>query len=176
MHNFNVFNSTAATTATIWSITTSRGSQPELVVGQHHQGSFTGRSTTIHTPELTAIAATYHQQDELRLLSDMSTKQLDPFEELATHLTATFDDNDLEQFASASSLSSSDESSQSQPVVGEARSITTIGIPVSRVMSSINDHFYQSLQGIVPVAVLEKIINLSSDQYPAKQGFVSTEK
>ena len=174
MHSFNVFNSTAATTATTSSITTVRGSQPELVVGQHHQGSFAGRSTTVHMPESTAIAATYHQQDELRLSSDMSTTQLDPFEELATHLTATFDDDDPGQFASASSLSPSDESSQ--PVVGEARSITTIGIPVSRVMSSINDHFYQSLQGIVPVAVLERIINLSSDQYPAKQGSVSTDK
>ena len=176
MHSFNVFSSTAATTAATSSTTTVRGSQPELVVGQNHQGSFAGRSTTGHTPESTAITATYHQQDELRLLSIMSTTQLDPFKELATHLTATFDDDDLGQFASASSLSPSDESSQSQPVVGEARSITTIGIPVSRVMSSINDHFYQSLQGIVPVAALERIINLSSRQYPAKQGFVSTDK
>ena len=174
MPSFNVAKSTAATTAATSHITTARDSQPELAVGQHHQGSFAGRSTTGHTPESSTIAATYHQQDELRLLSDMSTTQLDPFEELAEHPTATFDDDDLGQFASASSLSPSDESSQ--PVVGEARSITTIGIPVTRVKSSINYHFYQSLQGILSVAVLERIINLPSSQYPTKQGFVSTDK
>ena len=174
MPSFNVSKSTGATTAATSTITTARDSQPELAVGQHHQGSFAGRSTTVHTPESSTIAATYHQRDELRLLSDMSTTQLDPFEELATHPTATFDNDDLGQFASASSLSPSDESSQ--PVVGEARSITTIGIPVTRVMSSINDHFYQSSQAILPVVVLERIINLTSSQYPTKQGFVLADK
>ena len=79
------------------SVTASRDSQLELAAGQRQQGSFVSLSTTAYPPESTRISATYHQQDELRLLSDsnisdISSSQADPFEILATHPTVTFDD------------------------------------------------------------------------------------
>ena len=96
---------------------TSGNSQSESAVKQHQQGSFVGLSTTVHAPEATRISSTYYQQDELRLLSDISVSdinalQTNPFEILATHITATFDGG--HQGQSASSLSLSNEPSRSQ--------------------------------------------------------------
>ena len=91
---------------------TSGNSQPESAAGQRQQGSFVGLSTTVHTPESTEISSTYYQQDELRLLSDISTSQTNPFEALATYTTGTFDSG--HQGQSASSLSLSNEPSRYQ--------------------------------------------------------------
>ena len=109
MHSFSVSKSISATgTSTI----TFQNSQSGTADGQRPQGSLMGLSTTAHTPESSLIPATYHQQDELGLLSEPSTTQLTPFEALATHQTATFEDHHQEQ--SASSLSLSNEPSRSQ--------------------------------------------------------------
>ena len=102
-------SSTASATGT--SVTASRVSQPELAAGQRQQGSFVGLSTTIHTPESALIPATYHQQDELGLVSETSITQIAPFE-AATHPAVTFDDD--HQGRSASSLSFSNEPAGSQ--------------------------------------------------------------
>ena len=137
MHSSHVSKSTsnvtvkAASTITTTTVTTSGVSQPESAAGQRQQGSFMGLLTTPHTPtELTQISSTYHQQDELGLLSETGTTQIDPFEALATYTTAIFDDDDQGQ--SASSLSLSNEPSRSQkapqpvddvvPIVREGRS------------------------------------------------------
>ena len=105
---------TATATATNISVSTSIVSQPEPAAGQRQQGSFVGLSTTAHTPESTRISPNYYQQDELRLLSDISTSasQTDPLEALTTYIAITFDDDDQRQ--SASSLSLSNEPSRSQ--------------------------------------------------------------
>ena len=90
----SVFKSSAATITTHTASTstnTSRVSQPELAAGQRQQGSYAGISTTIDTPESMQIAASYHQQDGLRLLAEVSTSQINPFLALATHQTVTFD-------------------------------------------------------------------------------------
>ena len=162
--------STAVSSTLSTSVTASGVSQPEPASGRRLENTFVGRKTTVHTPESKQIPT-----DGLRLLAEVSTSQIDPFAALATHQTTTFDDDDQRQ--SASSLSLSNESPQ--PVGGEAKSITTIGIPYNNVMLSINDHFYQSLAQIVPEAVLEGIIgdpNRRSGQHPAKRSSVSTEK
>ena len=115
MHSSRVpKSSTATATATNISVTASRVSQPEPAAGQRQQGSFVGLSTTAHTPESIRISSNYYQQDELRLLSDISTSasQTDPLEALATYIAATFDDDDQRQ--SASYLSLSNERSRSQ--------------------------------------------------------------
>ena len=91
---------------------TSGNSQPESAAGQRQQGSLIGLSTTVHTPESTEISSTYYQQDELRLLSDITASQTNPFEALATYTAATFDSG--HQGQSASSLSLSNEPSRSQ--------------------------------------------------------------
>ena len=88
----------SASTSTV----TSRFSQPELAAEQCQQGSFVDLSETVHTPEPTLIPATYYQQDELRLLSDISvsdiiSSQFDPFELLVPHQTVTFEDQDRDQ-------------------------------------------------------------------------------
>ena len=108
MHRSRVTKSSTATA------TASRVSQPEPAAGQHQQGSFVGLSTTAHTPESIRISSNYYQQDELRLLSNISTSasQTDPLEALATYIAVTFDDDDQRQ--SASSLSLSNEPSRSQ--------------------------------------------------------------
>ena len=105
-------SSTASATGT--SVTASRVSQPELAAGQRQQGSCVGLSTTTHSQESALLPVTYHQQDELGLLShEISTTQIAPFEAaLATQLAITFDDDDQGQ--SASSLSLSNEPSRSQ--------------------------------------------------------------
>ena len=114
MQSSRVPKSSSTASATGTSVTASRVSQPELAAGQRQQGSFVGLSTTIHTPESALIPATYHQQDELGLLSsEIGTTQIAPFEAaLAKQLAITFDDDDQGQ--SASSLSLSNESSRSQ--------------------------------------------------------------
>ena len=72
---------------------------------------------TVQTPESTPISSSYYQQDELRLLSDISVSnisasQTNSFEALATYQTVTFDDD--HQGQSASSLSRANEPSRSQ--------------------------------------------------------------
>ena len=129
MHSFNVTQPSSATnTSTFASTSTStsastiifRGSQPESVTAQRPQGYFMGLSTTPHTPEeLTKISSTNYQQYELRLSSDISASQVNPFEALATCQTVTLGDYDQGQSASySSSLSIEPAQSQrsSQPV------------------------------------------------------------
>ena len=41
------------------------------------------------------IAAHYHQQDGLKLLAEVSTSQINPFEALATHQTVSFEDEQV---------------------------------------------------------------------------------
>ena len=117
----SIYKSSSATTTTTntagTSTITSGNSQPESAAGQRHQDSCVGLSTTIHTPESTQISSTYYQQDEMRLLSDMSVSDINAsqtnfFEALATYITATFDGG--HQGQSASSLSLSNEPSRSQ--------------------------------------------------------------
>ena len=114
MHNFSVSNSSSAKsiTASI-STTTTQYSQHGTADGQHPQGFFMGLLTTPHTSaEFTQILSTYHQQDELRLLSDISASQTDPLEVPATHQLVCFDDDDQGQ--SVNPLSLFNESSRSQ--------------------------------------------------------------
>ena len=101
MHSYRVFKSTS--TATRTSTTTFEVSQPEPAVRQRHQSSFVGLSTTIHTLELPYISAGDQQFAGLRLLAEVSTSQIDPFEALATHQAVTFGDEVQEQSASHSS-------------------------------------------------------------------------
>ena len=109
MYSPHVSGST--TTATTTTVTVSGNSQPELAAGERQHGFFVGLSTTVHAPESILIPVTYHQQNELGLLSEIGTTQIDPFEALATHQAVTYDYDDHRQ--SASSLSLSIESSQS---------------------------------------------------------------
>ena len=105
-------STTSTTSATGTSVTASRVSQPCAAAGQRQQGSFVGFSTTIHTPESVLIPATYHQQDELGLLSsEIDTTQIAPFE-AAAHPAVTFDDD--HQGRSASPLSLFNEPARSQ--------------------------------------------------------------
>ena len=91
----NISESSSAATATITaSISTmpSRVSQPELTAGQRQQGPYyVGISTTIDMPESMQTAASYHQQDGLRLLAELCTSQINPFAAFAAHQTVTFD-------------------------------------------------------------------------------------
>ena len=117
MHCSCVPKSSSIATATSTSVTASRVSQPESAAEQSQQSSFVGLSTTVHTPESTRISSSYYQQDELRLLPDISVSninasQTDSFEALATYQTVTFDDD--HQGQSASSLSRANEPSRSQ--------------------------------------------------------------
>ena len=93
MHSPHVSKSTftASSTNTTTTVTVSKVSQPESAAGQRQQGSFIGLLATLHTPESTRIPSTYYQQDELGLLSEISTTQIAPFEALATDLAVTFD-------------------------------------------------------------------------------------
>ena len=120
MHSFSVSKSTSAssTKTTSTSATTSQDSQPGTADGQRPRGSFMDLSTTAHTPESVLIPAIYHQQDELRLLSEIGTIQIGPFETPATYTTATLDDRDQGQSSSFLSLSNEPSRSQrsSQPV------------------------------------------------------------
>ena len=81
MHSFSVSKSPSATsTSTITSknTTTSQDSQPGTADGQRPRISFMGLSTTVNTPESALIPATYHQQVELGLLSEIGTSQIAP--------------------------------------------------------------------------------------------------
>ena len=93
MHSPHVSKSTftATNTNTTTTVTVSKVSQPESAAGQRQQGSFIGLLATLHTPESTRIPSTCYQQDELGLLSEISTTQIAPFEALATDLAVTFD-------------------------------------------------------------------------------------
>ena len=93
MHSPHVSKSTftATSTNTTTTVTVSKVSQPESAAGQRQQGFFIGLLATLHTPESTRIPSTYYQQDELGLLSEISTTQIAPFEALATDLAVTFD-------------------------------------------------------------------------------------
>ena len=132
MHGFSVSNSSSATSTTA-SISTaiSQNSQPDTAGGQHPRGSLMGLTTTVCTPELAPMPATYHQQDELGLLSEIGTTETEPFEVLATHQPITFDDDDQGQSVSPLSLSNepsrSQKSSQSVddvlPIVSEEQSL-----------------------------------------------------
>ena len=75
------------------SMMTSRVSQPESAAGQRQQGSFVDLwKTVVHTPESTHIPVADRQFSGLRLLAEVSTSQIDPFQALATHQTVSFDD------------------------------------------------------------------------------------
>ena len=67
---------------------TSSVSQPELAARQRQQGTYVGVQESMQIP------TDYQQQAELRSLAEVSAVQIqvDPFEALATHQTATFDD------------------------------------------------------------------------------------
>ena len=100
---------TAASTGTATSVVTSVVSQSEFAAGQRQQeGSFSGFSTTVYTPESRHIPAA-ERYVRLRLSAEISASQLqiDPFVTLATHQAVTFDDEAQEQ--SAISLSLPDE-------------------------------------------------------------------
>ena len=109
MQSFSVSESISATST---STTTSQDSQPGTADGQRPRSPFMGLSTTIHTPESALIPATYHQQDEPELLSEIGTTQISPLEAIATPLAVTFDND--RQGRSASSLSLSNEPARSQ--------------------------------------------------------------
>ena len=115
MHSFSVSKSPSVTST---GTTTSQVSWSGTADGQRQQGSFVSLPTTAHTPESTRISSTYYQQDELRLLSNISATQIDPFEVLATHQAVTFDDRNQGQSASFLSLSNEPSPSHrsSQPV------------------------------------------------------------
>ena len=134
MHSSHVFKSTPTVTLTTTSasttttVTFSGVSQPESAAGQHQQGSFMGLLTTPHTPaELIHISSTYHQQDELGLLSETGITQIDPIKAPATYQTVTFDDQ--EQGQSARSLSLSNESSRSQK---SSQPVDDLVVPIVR--------------------------------------------
>ena len=107
MRSYRLSKSTSTFTATTVSVSVSGGSQPELAIEQHQQGSFVGIPTTAHAPESAYIPAD-DQYAGLRLLAEVSTLQVDPFVALATHQAVTFDD-DEDQEQSTSSLSLPDE-------------------------------------------------------------------
>ena len=127
MQSFSVSESISVTST---STTTSQDSQPGTADGQRPRSSFMGLSTAIRTPESALIPATYHQQDEHELLSEIGTTQISPLEAIATQLAVTFDND--RQGRSASSLSLSNEPSRSQrpsqpvddvdPIVSEEQS------------------------------------------------------
>ena len=134
MHNFSVSNSSSATSITAskhhYYPSTTQDSQHDTANG-HPRGSSTGLLTTPYTSaEFTQILSTYYQQDELRLLSDISASQTDPFEVPATHQTVCFDDDDQGQSVNPLSLfnepSPSQKSSQSAddvlPIVSKEQS------------------------------------------------------
>ena len=81
-------SSSAASTST----KTSGVSQPELAAGQRQQGSYVAISTAVHTPESTHNPKADQQFSGLRLLANVSTSQINPFEALAKHQTVIFDD------------------------------------------------------------------------------------
>ena len=96
MYSPHVSNSTSTvnvttSASTTTTVTVSRVSQPKSAAGQHQPGSFVGLSTTLHTRESRQIPTDYPQQAGLRLLAEVSTSQINPFEAIATFQTLTFD-------------------------------------------------------------------------------------
>ena len=95
-YSFSESSSATTTTHTASTSTmTSWVSQPESAARQRQQGSFVDLSkTVVYMPESTRIPVTEHPFTELKLLAEVSTSQIevDPFEALATHQTATLDD------------------------------------------------------------------------------------
>ena len=146
-------SSTATSTSTTTSVTFSRVSQSELAARQPQQASFVGISTSVHTPASTYAPADYQQHEGLRLLAEVITSQVDPFDALATHQTDTFDDKDEDQEQPDDSSLLSDE--PSQPVEGkDTTTRTTTSIPHHEILPSIGDHFRRALSGTVPEAFL----------------------
>ena len=90
MHRFNVTQSTSTATTSTTNITNSEVSQSKSAAGQRQQGSFIDLLTTAHTPESVHIPTANHHFSGLRLLAEVSTSQIDPFEALAAHQTVTF--------------------------------------------------------------------------------------
>ena len=87
-------SSSATTTANTanTSTMTSGVSQPELAARQRQQGSYVGISATIDTPEPIPTPEANQQFSGLRLLADVSTSQINPFEALATHQSGILED------------------------------------------------------------------------------------
>ena len=79
---------------------TSGVSQPESAAGQRQQGSYVGISTTINSPKSMQIPTDYQQRAGLRVLPEVNTSQINPFEALATQQTITFDNDNQGQSAS----------------------------------------------------------------------------
>ena len=203
MRSYRVSKSTATATATTTSVTASGVSQPESAAGQHQQGSFAGLSTTVRTPESTHIPVAEQPLANLRLLAEVSSSQLDPFEALTTHRPITFDE-DQEQ--SASSLSLSEEPSLSNepsraaddanPIMEveephelrftispdnnskDTKIKITIGVPNSKIAPSIKEHLRLAILGTAPETVQTGITadpELSNDQNMAIKDSDSTD-
>ena len=180
----STFNATATSTSPATSVTTTGASQPESTVEQHQQNPFGGRSTTLHVPESTPIPAA-DRYAKLKLLAEICTSRVhvDPFEELATYQTISFNDDDEQRSAdSPSPLSGTslkiDEPSQpvndSAPIVREEpEEISALFSPsesgkstkIKRMTSttkymiapSINEHFQRTLSETVTEALLTPI-------------------
>ena len=91
MHSFSTSQSPfAASVSTI----TSGNSQPAPAALVPPRGSFFGLQTTVHTLKSTHIPSDYQRHVGLRLLADVSTSQVNPFDALASHRTITFDEED----------------------------------------------------------------------------------
>ena len=96
MYSPHVSNSTSTvnvttSASTTTTVTVSRVSQPKSAAGQDQQGSFVSLSTTLHTRKSRQIPTDYPQQAGLRLLAEVSTSQINPFEAIAAFQTLTFD-------------------------------------------------------------------------------------
>ena len=142
--------------ATGTSSITLRDSQPESAAEQRQQGSFVGMSTTVHTPESTHIPSNYQQHEGLRLLADVTTSLVDPFDALASHRTIAFDKEDEYQKQPDDSSSFSNE--PSQPVEDTTTKTTPpLFFPKEESLPLINEHFRQALSGIVPEALMTAI-------------------
>ena len=197
----SVSKSSSAATATITASTstmTFRVSQPELAAGGRQQGSFADLSRTVHAPEPTLIPATYYQQDELGLLSDISlsdisSSQVDPFAILATQQSATFEDQNkfqeqeqldqfplpfdellrpVDDFDLMTSEDPNDDNISILPNKNDERisNRTTISIPEHEILPSTNNHFQRALTGIKPEAVgITGDPKLPSSQHQAYQ-------
>ena len=196
MYNFSF---SELSSAAITNTTISGNSHLGTAAGQQPRASFVGLPTTTHMPESTLIPATYNQQYEqrplfdTRLMSDINTSQVDPFELLATYQTVTCEDLGQKQEQSDEFTLPFDELLQPvddfDPMPSEdpdevrlsilpnnlddkIRIRTTISIPRHKILPSINDHFRQSLSGIMPEAVLVGITGdpkLPSSQHQAYQ-------
>ena len=208
MRSYRVSTSTATATSSsiATSVMASGDSQPESATERHHQGSFAGLSTTVYTPESTHIPVAEQPFARLRLLAEVSSSQLDPFKQLATHPPIIFDGEDQEQSASSLSLSEepslSNEPSQAaddaNPImeVEEPHELrftvlpdnnskntkikTTLGVPKSKTAASIKERFPLAMLGTAPETVQAGITEgskqLPSDQNMAIQDSDSTDK